>query len=149
MKNSFLKICSSVFFIFMIVAGCNSSTEKKAEDLENAEKNVVDAQKDLDLSRQDSTREYEQYKADVASKLLENDRKILQLKEKMTVAKTKANDKYTSELKELEVKNLKLRTKMEGYKNGAKENWESFKYDFNKELDEIGKSISAFAQKNK
>ena len=48
----------------------------------------------------------------------------------------------------LEMKNAELKHKIEDYKQGPEQKWELFKIDFNKDVDDLGKSISNMAERN-
>ena len=60
----------------------------------------------------------------------------------------KAQDEYENSLAILEARNATLKKKIEVPVDEAKEKWDAFKLDFNREMDEIGKSLSSSAQKN-
>ena len=52
------------------------------------------------------------------------------------------------ELIRLEEKNNSLKAKLRDYEDGPSDKWEVFKIEFNKEMDELGKSISTMAERN-
>ncbi len=73
----------------------------------------------------------------------------------ITDLKAKINDKdrktqtlYYKQLENLQLKNTKLKLKIENYKQGPTEKWELFKVDFNNELNDLGESISNTAKNN-
>jgi len=56
---------------------------------------------------------------------------------------------YEKNLNELEQKNKNLKMKMAEYQDSGKDNWESFKREFNHDMDELGKSLKNFTDNNK
>lgn len=127
---------------------CNTSTERKEENVENAKEKVIIATDALDKARADSANEYQLYKEASDKKISENNDKILALKEQIQLKKSEMKIKNQKDLNELDQKNSKLKLRMQQYKQADKNSWETFKLSFNKDLDELGKSISALAQKN-
>ena len=88
------------------------------------------------------------YREDVQVRIEENDRKLAELKEQIKVEKKEARMASEKMLMELDQKNAKLKMGIQEYKEGTKEKWEQFKMDFNRDLDDLGKSISDMANKN-
>jgi hypothetical protein len=140
-------ICAIAFFSFAVLA-CDNSTEKKAENVEIAKEKVIIATDALDKARADSANEYQLYKEASDRKISENNDKILALKEEIRLEKSETRMKNQKELDELDHKNLKLKLRMEQYKHADRNSWDAFKLSFNKDLDELGKSISELAHKN-
>jgi uncharacterized protein YeaO (DUF488 family) len=143
MKTTILKM---ILLASISTAGMTSCTspEKKVED---ATIKVVEAKQELEQARADSA-EYAKYKENAEAQLRENDQKIADLKEQMKKEKKEIRMEYYKQLAELDAKNAKLKIRMQEYKDGVKNEWASFKQQFNEEMNEVGKSISAVAQKN-
>jgi hypothetical protein len=147
MKTQILKMTLLVCIATAALTRCNNSPEKKGEDVEKAKENLGKAMKDLNQARLDSVSEYMNYKAESEAKFAENDQKISELREKMKQEKKEIRIKYEKQLEELDGKNAKLKITMREYKEGTKNNWQSFKEMFNRDLDELGKLISSFSEK--
>lgn len=148
MKYINFKLTLLTCFVIFATMSCNLP-KQKAENLENAEENVAIAQEALDKAVLDSTNEYERYKIESEAKLKENDSMIVALKAKLNADKMEIRTKYENELYELEIKNAKLKTNIGNYKESDKNKWEKFKASFNDDMDQLGKSISKFAEKNR
>jgi hypothetical protein len=146
-KNKSTKIIFIAFIAIAAITGCNFSTEQKAETLEKAKVNVAEASRDLDMARADSA-EYANYKIESDKRLRENELLIADMKDKMKSERKEAMVKYKKELDSLDFQNSQLRNNMHTYNSQGKANWESFKKDFNKELDALGKAISQLAERN-
>lgn len=139
-----LKTMALAGIVILGIAGCNSP-KQKAEKLENAEENVIEAQQELNEAVIDSTNEYDRFKAESEAKLIANDVKIAALKDQLKVDKKEIRTKYEKQLTELEQKNAKLKSNIAEYKETDKSNWEKFKVSFNEDLDALGKAISGIA----
>ncbi len=148
MKSLTFKNTLAVILISTSVLACNNSTEKKAEKVEDAKEKVIVATEALDKARVDSANEYQMYKEASEKKISENNEKILALKAKIKAEKKALRIENQHALDELDRKNEKLKVRMQQYKNADKNSWEAFKLNFNKDMDALGKSISAMAQKN-
>lgn len=139
-----LKTMALAGIVILGIAGCNSP-KQKAEKLENAEENVIEAQQELNEAVIDSTNEYDRFKAESEAKLIANDVKIAALKDQLKTDKKEIRTKYEKQLTELEQKNAKLKSNIAEYKETDKSNWEKFKVNFNEDLDALGKAISGMA----
>ena len=139
-----LKTMALAGIVILGIAGCNSP-KQKAEKLENAEENVIEAQQELNEAVIDSTNEYDRFKAESEAKLIANDVKIAALKDQLKADKKEIRTKYEKQLTELEQKNAKLKSNIAEYKETDKSNWEKFKVSFNEDLDALGKAISGMA----
>ena len=146
MKTKKLKVTAIACILIFGMSSCINSPSKKAENVENAQKDLNKAEESLQKSVVDSTNEYARYKAESEAKLQENDLKIAQIKTKLKTDKIKINAKYEKDLAELELKNSNLKISIEDYKETDKNKWEKFKTNFNHDLDEVGKSISKMSE---
>ena len=66
----------------------------------------------------------------------------------MKADKKQARADYEEQLNELKERNEKLKSRMQEYREEGRSNWEAFKKQFNDDMDNVGKSISAQAEKN-
>ena len=148
MKTTKLKLSVIACIVVFGITNCTNSPKQKADKLEDAQENLINAENDLQEAVLDSTNEYDRYKFESETKLQENDLKIAELKAKMRADKIEIRTKYEKQLSELEQKNSKLKTNIADYKESDKNKWEKFKKDFNQEMDELGKSISRMAENN-
>jgi DNA anti-recombination protein RmuC len=144
MKNRFLIMTILGCIATVGIASCVKTHEKKVE---TAEINVMEARQDLQQARIDST-EYMKYKADAEVKLKENKSKISELKATMNTEGKETQTQYAKMINELDQKNSEMEHRIKEFNSDSKENWETFKFDFNKQMDELGKSISETAEKN-
>jgi hypothetical protein len=149
MKKTVLKMMLlSTIALIMFTSCSNNSPENKAEKVEEAKSNVVDATIDLNKAIQDSINEYNKFKNEFEMKIKDNEMQIAALKEKVKLEKAEIRMEQEKELDELAEKNAKLKKDFANYKETGKDKWEAFKLSFNKGMDEVGKSISSMAKRN-
>jgi chromosome segregation ATPase len=142
MKMTILK-AAYIGFGLLWFTQCTSHEKK----IENAKEDVVEAQQKLDEARRDST-EYVRYQDDVQVRLTEYDMKIENLKQDMKNVGKDMKASYQESINAMQAKSEDLKARLHDYKKDASNSWETFKFNFNKEMDELGESISATAEKN-
>jgi len=144
MKKTIVTLSSISF----IVAGLLSSCESPSQKVVDAEKNKIEANEELAEANQEYIADVEQYKRETAEKINENNRIIEEFKARKDIEKKEARDEYLKEVARLEQKNSDMRKGMEEYKLEGKENWEKFKTEFNRDMEELGKSFKDLTVKN-
>ena len=148
MKKNILKISLFAGVIALGIASCTSTPEQKEAKAEDAKANVVVANQELKQARMDSVNEYQAFKTTSETKIADNDRAIIDLKDKMKTDNKVARDKYNKQLAELQDRNTKLKNGVESYNETGKDKWEAFKMGFNRDMDSLGMSISKMAKNN-
>jgi cell division protein FtsB len=148
MKTPILKLVILSAIVSIIYISCNNSPKAKQDDLNAAKDEVVDAKADLAKSTKDSISDFNKYKESIEKKLVENDKVIAQLKATNSSKDKSTQALYVNQLDKLEMKNGELKHKIEDYKQGPEQKWELFQVDFNKDMDDLGKSISNMAERN-
>lgn len=131
------------------MTSCNNSPTAKEEDVKEATQDLIDAEADLDQAEYDSISDFNTFKESIQLKLVENQKVIDDLKLKITSKGKVERDIDEVEINKLEKRNTDLRLKIENYEQGPAQKWALFKVDFNNELDDLGKSISEMADRNK
>lgn len=131
------------------MTSCNNSPTAKENDLEQAKEDVITAEDELLEATNDSISDFNSFKESIQLKLVENQKVIDDLKLKITSKAKVERDIDEVQINKLEKRNTDLRLKIENYEQGPPQKWELFKLDFNNELDDLGKSISEMADRNK
>jgi hypothetical protein len=152
MKKLVFNLAATVFFAGILFTSCNSSSQKieNAEDkVLDAKEAVIDAQSDLNLARQDSVTEFQQFKTDFQNQISANEKSIAGLKINYVGANKESKVLYDKKLAELEVKNNDLKIKLAEFKEGETDKWQTFKMEFKRDMDELGKAFSDFTVSNK
>jgi phage terminase small subunit len=130
--------------IFLMYTSCDNTAQKVVK----AEENVVDAEKDLQMAKEEYLADIEQYKLLSAEKIAANDRSIAEFNARIEQEKKEVRADYKAKIKSLETKNSDMKKKMDEYRVEGKDKWELFKTEFGKDMDELGESISNFGKKD-
>lgn len=144
MKSNIMKLTLFAILITGLMMSCN---ESPGERVEEAEENVVKAQQELEEARQDSI-EYVSYRSDAERKLDANDQKIADLKQRKRTASKEVEDQYDREIEALDKRNKELRDNIDTYQSAGRDRWESFKYSFNENMNDLENSISNLFKKD-
>jgi|SRR6187402_1474527 len=141
-----------------IMIGCMfMSCKPKSEEVQNAQQNVdsaevalTEAKEDLDEAKRAATaEEWQAFKDETNAKIEDNNAKIAELKLKAKKTGKEIDEAYKRNVDTLEQKNKRLKIKIDSYKNDANSDWNSFKREFNHDLDELGQSLKDFTVDNK
>lgn len=153
MKNSILLFLVATFFTGAILTGCQTASEK----VDDAKAGVVDAKQDLkdattkaaeEARKNAEVEEWAAFKSESETAIAENEKVIAELKAKMKKSGKTLDALYAQRIDELEVKNSAMRTRISAYKNENKD-WESFKREFNHDMNELGSALKDLAVDNK
>ncbi|MBK8567084.1 MAG: hypothetical protein IPN76_28095 [Saprospiraceae bacterium] len=146
MKNSISTLAVSILLVaFALFSGCQSS-EKKVDE---AQEDVTEANKALDEANAEYLADIEAYRREKADVIAANDSSILALKLKIANEKKDVKADYDKKITELEQKNRDLKMKMDNYNDEGKEKWESFKREFNHDMDELGNALKGITVNDK
>jgi hypothetical protein len=137
MKNKILKTATLAFMVCALLTGCETSAEKVAK----AEINLSQANKDLDEAQKEYVADIESYRKETDEKITMNEKSMAEFEARIANEKKEARDDYNKKITTLQQKNIDIKKRMDDYKADGKENWELFKADFTKGMDEIGESL--------
>jgi len=120
-----------------------SSCQTKEQKLENAQENVADANQDLRQAQNEFREESE-------NNLRENDMTIETYRANAKNEKEEMRAQYERRADSLEQRNKELRAKLDAYKDDSNDNtkWESFKREFNHDMDELKNSLKDVSKNN-
>lgn len=129
-----------------LITSCKSGTEK----VEDAKENIAEEQKDVEKAKMEYVQEYEKFKADQDLRMTENEKQIAELKAKSAAMKKEARADYDKHVAELEARNAELKAKLRDYQHDDHDNtkWESFKREFNHDMDEMGNAFRDLGKNN-
>jgi len=154
MKKTILTLAvATALMAGTILTGCQSSDAK----VEAAQDKVQDAKQDLKEVQKDanaeavkyaSAEEWKTFKMESEVKIHDNEVRIAELKEKMKKSGKALDAVYEEKIDMLEKKNKDLQAKLDAYEK-SQSNWESFKREFNHDMDELGHAFADLAVDNK
>lgn len=144
MKKSYMSLVLSFFLTTILLISCASPSEK----VENAKEEVVDANNKLDTAIKNYQADINAYKIETASKIAANELAIKNFNSKIENEKKELRASYLSKIEVLEKKNRDLKNKLDNYQDDGNDKWRTFKAEFGKEMDDLGKSIKDLASKD-
>jgi Ni/Co efflux regulator RcnB len=130
------KIVILAIAIGSVFASCRTAAQKESA----AKENVVEAKQDLKDTKALNNAEWNVFKAESEAKILDNEKRIGELKVKMNKPGNTFDGMYRTRIEKLEAKNAELKSKLKNY-DGNETDWKTFKSDFNRDLKEIGDNI--------
>lgn len=146
---------TSIALIFAAASftSCQSSTQKT----DAADAKVQDAKKELQAAKEDASdaqkaanaEAYRAFKADIDVKIQNNEKQIADLKTSIKNSKKKMDAAYVESVEDLERKNAALKSKLNTFENNAQSDWESFKREFNHDMDQLGSALKDITVNNK
>ena len=139
-----MSLLLSFFLTTILLISCASPSEK----VENAKEDVVDANNKLDTAIKNYQADINAYKIETASKIAANELAIKNFNSKIEYEKKELRASYLSKIEVLEKKNRDLKNKLDNYQDDGNDKWRTFKAEFGKEMDDLGKSIKDLASKD-
>jgi chromosome segregation ATPase len=136
-----------------VFSGCKSPVEKQ----ENARNKVQDAEQDLNTAQKDAleidrkvatAEEWRIFRSESEQKINDNVIRIAELKVKMKKPGEIFDALYEKRITGLEKQNLEMKAKLDAYEK-SQSNWETFKREFNHDMDELGKALKDLTVDNK
>lgn len=135
----------AIFSAATLFVSCKPSAKEEA-----AKENVEEAKEDLAEARQEANEEeWQSFKNEMNAVIDKNDARIAELKKDMKKTGQKADAEYDRKIDALKAKNDSLKVKMEGYKNDANSDWQSFKTEFNHDMEGLGDALNNLTVNNK
>jgi hypothetical protein len=139
-----MKTLTFAFAMTMLLAGtlftgCESAAQK---DETNAEQELKEAQ------RVATAEEWKAFKIETEAKIAKNEIRIGELRVKLNQPGTTFDNSLANRIDNLEQKNKDLRIRLGNYGQNQS-NWDSFKREFNHDMDELGKALADFTVNNK
>jgi len=128
----------------VIFTSCNTAAEK----VDNAEEKSIKADEDFNSAKEEYLADIENFKKETNAKIDANNLTIADFKVKIATSKKDAQVYYQEQIAILEQKNIAMKEKMDAYQESGKDNWESFKTEFNKDMNDLGEAFKNFTVKN-
>jgi predicted metal-dependent hydrolase len=142
MKNRITTIAIASIIVGTILSSCQSSEKK----VENAKENIVEAKQELNQIVKDSII---QFRTESAIKIADQEKSIADFRKRIAKDKKANREKYETKLADLEQKNTDLKKRLDDYKEESQEQWNSFKFGFNKDMDALGEAFKDLGSKDK
>lgn len=146
-------VVALVILAHAMFTGCQSSASK----MDSANDKVEEAREDLKDAQQDAhaeavklatAEEWTAFKTESDVKIKDNQIRIDELKVKMKKPGQTFDEMYAKSIENLEQKNRDLKTRIGAYETNQSD-WESFKREFNHDMDEVGQALRDLTVNNK
>ncbi|HCE53498.1 MAG: hypothetical protein APF83_12835 [Lutibacter sp. BRH_c52] len=144
MKNLIFTITTTLLLTGAIFTSCNTAAEK----VDKAEDKSIKADEDFNTAKEEYLADIENFKKETAVKIEANNQMIADFKVKIASSKKDAQIYYQEQIAILEQKNIAMKEKLDAYEESGKDNWESFKTEFNKDMNALGEAFKNFTVKN-
>ena len=152
MRKTILSLALLTMTAGTVLVGCKdaSKEEKEArENVQDAKENLDDAKVELSAARRAATEEeWKAFKDSTNQAISDNEKRIAEMKANLKKTGKTIDLEYQKKIAALEVKNNEIKTKLEMYKNDANSDWQSFKKEYNRDMDDLGESLKNFTVKN-
>jgi chromosome segregation ATPase len=144
MKKLIFTLSATIMLTGVIFTSCNTAAEK----VDNAEEKSIKADEDFNSAKEEYLADIENFKKETNAKIDANNLTIADFKVKIATSKKDAQVYYQEQIAILEQKNIAMKEKMDAYQESGKDNWESFKTEFNKDMNDLGEAFKNFTVKN-
>lgn len=144
MKKSILTIITTGATLGILATGCSSPATK----VENAKQDLKEAKQELNQEQKDSIADYTAFKKESEERIAGNEKIIAAFKERMKTDKKQLKKADQKVIDEIELRNINMRKKIEEYRAEGKDNWITFKKEFNHDMDDLGNAIKNLTVKN-
>ena len=146
-------VVATAFLTGAILTGCQSPAQKEAsarDNLKEAKQDLKDVQKDANAEAQKlaNAKEWETFKSDAEITIRNNEIRIADLRVKLNKQGTMLDPMYEKKIETLEQQNRDLKKRIEDYEK-SQSDWETFKREFNHDMDELGKALKDITVDNK
>lgn len=153
MKKTVLSLALTTIIAGTVLVGCKDASKKEAdaqENVQDARENLDDAKVELSAARRAATEEeWKAFKDSTNATIAQNEVRIAEMRAKIKKTGKTIDEEYAIKIQELEQKNKDIKNKLEVYKNDANSDWESFKKEYNHDMDDLGNSLKNFTVDNK
>lgn len=144
MKKLIFTLGAAVLLAGAIFTSCNTAAEK----VDKAEDKSIKADEDYNNAKEAYLTDIENFKIETNAKIDANKKMIADFKVKIATSKKDAQVYYQEQIVILEQKNIAMKEKLDAYKENGKDNWESFKTEFSKDMNDLGEAFKNFTVKD-
>jgi len=140
--------------LFAFMAGAISTSYGQVRDqksfsergnVQESNRDRTDAKQDYKEVQRKSDYEFQKFKKECQAKIRNNEKRISELKAKISRFSTRERAEYQRNLRVLEQKNAGLKRKLANYKEKQQDKWMSFKRDIDRDIDEVGNQLRDFS----
>ena len=143
MKYSIGILTSVILSAAFVLTGCD--TDRQSSQTESAETSVIEAERDLEITRAEVQAEYRIYKLENENRLQRYERTIEGIKEDINNESDRdERARLETKLNEKEAKHSELKREIDNFNPSGRENWDNFRDSFSDRMDDLGDSLDDF-----
>ena len=145
-KSIFAFVKFSLFVLLVFLSGCVSTDQKKEDAGNNSQvardnQNIEQNNEKKDDEKVATEVELKTFRLESELKIKNNEVSIAKLRLQINKQGSSYDGVYARRIDSLQLKNQNLRTRMGNYEK-THTDWEKFKRDFNRDLNELGKTLN-------
>lgn len=144
MKKTILTLAITLVMAGTSLTAIGQQNRKAAK----ARKEVAEAKRDLREAKIDSAADYQRFNTEAEVQIVENDKKIAELRAQKANDNREIREKYNKQVLALEQKNNSLKTKIKGSAYTKTDKWASFKREFSHDMNEFGRAFKDIVVNN-
>lgn len=154
MKKTIITLAvSSMLIAGSVFTSCKSPAQKEdaaQKEVNNAQEDLNDAQNKANTEEQKvaTAEEWAAFKVDAEAKIKNNEAHIAELTVKLNKPGKILDPIYKKRIETLEEQNRDLKVRLDVYEKNNSD-WETFKREFNHDMDELGKALKDLTVDNK
>ncbi|MEX2484061.1 MAG: hypothetical protein WED10_05870 [Brumimicrobium sp.] len=133
---------SVVVIAIMFLVSCSSPTEK----VKKSEDKVAKAKEDVKKSKIEHKADLELFRKETERKMVQNDERIAEINAIIINSNNEERKNYEKQISLLGHQNEILKVRAKNYKLDSKDDWETFKSEFNQDMYELQESLRNFAK---
>ncbi|MES2591238.1 MAG: hypothetical protein V4608_05085 [Bacteroidota bacterium] len=142
-------ITMTLYVTAAALTGCDSNKTDMHDENKEEKKEIVLTEEHHENTTVDYNKEYDDFKRESDERIAENDRKIEEYNKKIEGEKKEAKAEYKEKVAALNQKNKDMKDRVNNYKVENGDKWESFKREFNHDMDELGNALRDLGKDNK
>jgi lipopolysaccharide export LptBFGC system permease protein LptF len=136
---AFIIMMSGIFF-----TSCKGPSEKEG----TAEIELREANEAMAEEQRNHQMEVDEFKRSIEVQIAENENSIQDFNTTMAQQKSEIKADYEQKMAVLKAKNAEIKLKMNEFQSDNKQNWDLFKIELNRDLEELGNDLRELNTKN-
>lgn len=141
-----MQIKKSIFIIAIFIVSPFGfiSCDKSSQNQESAERSMVEVRREMGISRSEVVAEIQTFRIEMASKIMDNNRSIADIKRRIKKEEAKVEVINEARIAVLQTENREMKRNIDNYNDLNRHNWNEFKKDFKIDMDGLNHSLRNF-----
>lgn len=141
-----MQIKKSIFIIAIFIVSPFGfiSCDKSSQNQESAERSMVEVSREMGISRSEVVAEIQTFRIEMASKIMDNNRSIADIKRRIKKEEAKVEVINEARIAVLQTENREMKRNIDNYNDLNRHNWNEFKKDFKIDMVDLDHSLRNF-----